>query len=119
MLKSRINSLIIPIAGALAMIIPAMSPAAAQEAQQSVSVSYADLNLMDGDAAAQLERRVRAAAYRVCTLGNERNLDQLAAARACAERAMADAQPRVDVAINAARSERQLAQNAIAVDGRR
>ncbi len=64
--------------------------ARAAEAAQ-VHVNYADLNINSPSGAAVLYQRIRVAAREVCETSGERDLTRLARAKACADKAIADA----------------------------
>lgn len=69
----------------------------------SVTVRYGDLNLASQDGVAAFIARVTRAATSVCRPADTRRLDQAQAFAACRVKAIADATPQMQFAINAAR----------------
>ena len=96
-----------PISAAAAMLIAAavVAPTVSQaETPRSMRVSYADLNLGAAQGQQALHYRVAGAARTVCDLGEtsrELKLAQITAL--CRNETIANAQPAMDAAINAAR----------------
>lgn len=83
------------------LVVPTVSQAAEP---QSVSVSYADLNLASETGASILERRIGGAARIVCQIEDSRELDLAQATSVCRNQAIADAQPAFHAALAAARN---------------
>lgn len=84
-----------------ALVLPTVSHA---EDVRSVTVSYADLDLVSGLGQQTLERRISFAARSVCDLGERSHeLDFAAATSACRAATIADAQPSFEAALAAAR----------------
>ena len=83
------------------LVVPTVSQAAQLN---SVSVSYADLNLASNVGAMVLEKRLAAAARTVCEIEDSRELELAKAAEVCREDAMAGAQPAFNAALAAARN---------------
>jgi len=75
---------------ALAAMLVATQPVSAGESPQLI-VNYSDLNLSTESGAATLYSRIRTAAAQVCSVGESRQLSQVAAARHCQRRAIAQA----------------------------
>jgi UrcA family protein len=75
----------------------------------SINVSHADLNLATEAGARQLERRIEAAANRVCGVTRQQDLKAMMNARACKRAALAGALPKLQVAVAEARTTQQLA----------
>lgn len=100
---------------ALAAAVAAASPASAQEEPRSVAVSYADLDLSTADGVGRLDRRVRNAADRVCSVNGARDLKTRGMVLACKEQTLANARQHVQMAVNAALNGQQLAQNGVTV----
>ena len=76
----------------------AISTPAFAQSQDSVRVSYADLDLASADGAQRFERRIRQAAEEVCGSAS-RDLRQNQAVIACQARAVAGAKADVQVAL--------------------
>jgi UrcA family protein len=91
------------IAAALLAAIPAVADGA-----KSVQVSYADLNLASAQGKASFERRINAAAQRVCGPAPGLNLVMQAAANRCVAATLESTQPAIELAYRNAAS-RQLA----------
>lgn len=87
------------------------APAYAGDADEtSVAVRYGDLNLASEDGVAAFTARVTRAAASVCRPADVRRLDQAQAFAACRVKAIADAKPQMQLAINAARKGEAYAQ---------
>jgi UrcA family protein len=84
------------LAAAAALLVPTVSRA---EDENSVRVSYADLDLAKSIGQRKLQRRIVWAAQTVCGPTDERNLSYAHAVTACRNVAIADAQPAVKAAI--------------------
>jgi UrcA family protein len=80
----------IRIAAAIALFAAFTAGAQAADVLQ-VHVKYADLNLNSKDGATVLYHRIRSAADLVCGIADTRDLGRLAAAKACAAHAAAEA----------------------------
>lgn len=91
------------IAAALIAAVPAIA-----DGTKSVKVSYADLNLATESGRLALDRRVARTAARICAVPVEQDLAMLAAAKRCAVKARASAQPAIELAHRNA-ANRQLA----------
>ena len=78
-----------------------MSQAAEQD---SVRISYADLNLVSPIGQPVLERRIAFAADTVCDTADMHHLSWIRAVSVCRNGAIADAQPAFDAAVAAARN---------------
>ena len=76
----------------------AAAPALAQSAE-SVTVSYADLNLGTASGRTALDRRITNAAEQLCGFYQPTELTWAAAVRACQSETVALAQPQVDAAL--------------------
>ena len=85
---------------ASALVVPTVSQA---ETVNSVSVSYADLNLATGAGEKILERRIANAARAVCEIEDSHELALAQATAACRGDAIASAQPAFDAAVRGAR----------------
>jgi UrcA family protein len=75
-------------------------------------VRYGDLNLASEDGLAQLHRRINAAARRVCGSADPRDLNMVQATNDCRKAALADAAPKIELAVANARSGQNYAANA-------
>ncbi|WP_343520221.1 UrcA family protein [Sphingomonas sp.] len=91
------------IAAALLAAVPAFA-----DGERSVEVSYADLNLASAQGKAAFERRLKAAAARVCGVGLERDLRLHKVTQRCAATALESTGPAVELAYRNA-ADRQLA----------
>lgn len=85
---------------ASALVVPTVSQAATN---QSVRVSYADLNLASDAGRNALAGRIYSAARSVCEIEDSRELALSSATNSCRNGAIAAAQPEVDAAIAAVR----------------
>lgn len=93
-------------AAPFALLAPVSASAAPSE-QQSATVSYADLDLSNPRDAARLDRRIRAAADRVCDMGLPRPTREQSAFNACRSSAFAQARSEVEIVLAArAKGER-------------
>lgn len=87
------------------------APAYAGDANEtSVAVHYGDLNLASEAGVAAFTARVTRAAASVCRPDDIRRLDQAQAFNACRIKAIVDAKPQMQLAINAARKGEAYAQ---------
>ena len=82
---------------AAALVLPTVSQAATSN---SVTVSYADINLANVAGQQQLQRRISNAADVVCAAGMSRNLELVAADHLCTTGAIARAAPAYEAAID-------------------
>ena len=103
----RIASL--AVAAAIAGIGAGSASAADVSQTQSVEVRHGDLDLTSAAGVARLDRRIKAAAARACGSYDERDLRMAAEARACRSETIAQARPKVDLAIAQARGGNRLA----------
>jgi UrcA family protein len=87
------------LAVASALLVPTVSQAATAD---SVSVSYADLNLRGAAGRDTLNRRVNYAAEVVCSVGQAQILPEQVAAAECQEQALSRAKPAIAMAIRSA-----------------
>jgi UrcA family protein len=85
---------------AVALVVPTVSQAAQLD---SVTVSYADLNLASAVGADRLQQRISFAARVVCGYEDSRQYDLVVATNACRSGAIEGAQPAFEAAIAAAR----------------
>ena len=94
-----------------ALAVAAVSPAAAAplDASHQLEVATRDLDLTDTRDVARLNRRVAIAARQICGTYEARTLPSAAIAKACVTEAVADASPKVDLAVAQARSGNALA----------
>lgn len=91
---------LIPTLGALALSAILLVPTATQAQEtNSVRVSYGDLNLASIIGRHKLQNRIAFAARSVCDIGDVRDLDRLAEVRECRAKAIAEAQPKFDAAV--------------------
>jgi UrcA family protein len=95
------------VAVASALLFPTASlastaRAASEEAAQTATVSYADLNLASPKEARVLQGRIKLAAADVCGRARPVELAELSASRQCMDGAIASAKPAYDEAIAAA-----------------
>lgn len=81
------KSIVTPLAALLAALVAA--PAAAEDV--SVIVSYADLDLTSPDGAAVLDRRIEAAAEKVCVRPDVREIKAMTAWEECKAASINDA----------------------------
>ena len=88
------------LAAASALVVPTVSHA--QEVN-TMSVSYADLNLASQVGQYRLHNRITGAAKVVCVIEDSRELALAAATKDCRNDAVASAQPAYDAAVAAAR----------------
>ncbi|ATE63996.1 UrcA family protein [Rhizorhabdus dicambivorans] len=93
------STFLIALAAAAATVGTIAFPAYAQEVTTSTEVRYADLNLADGAGKAQLHARIKHAANLVCGVPGQLSLSEYSAARKCARKAVAKAQPQIDLAL--------------------
>jgi UrcA family protein len=84
------------IATAAALVIPTVSQA---QEEESVRVSYADLNLAKAPAQHELQRRIAFAATKVCGPVDQRDLKFWQAVTNCRTGAISDAQPAYEAAV--------------------
>jgi UrcA family protein len=108
MLKTLILSASLALAAAV--------PAAAADRDDSAQVRIDDLDLANPSDQQRLDRRVSAAARRICATG-ARNLAAITAENRCIALALESAAPQAERAIALARSNRRLAQIDLAVSG--
>jgi UrcA family protein len=88
------------------------APASARTADKvSSEVRFGDLNLATDAGVTQLHRRIRTAAYQVCGRPEIRDLKGSQAAASCRDTALADARPKIELAIANARSGQDFAAN--------
>ena len=85
---------------ASALVLPTVSQAAEQD---SVRVSYADLNLASDFGEQRLQGRIAFAAGVVCGPADHRDVPFLQTIGECRNATIADAQPAYDAAVRAAR----------------
>jgi UrcA family protein len=85
---------------AATLLVPTVSQA---EEPNSVSVSYADLNLTSELGQQTLQRRIGGAARVVCIYDDSKDLNLQSATKSCRSGAVADAQPAYEAAVAAAR----------------
>jgi len=104
------------VAAASAMSLAA-APASAQSDVEvrSTTVRYSDLDLSSRSGATELDRRVRSAVRSVCGVYRAQNAQDAAKAKSCSKVAMADAMPRVELAVAQARTKQGYAANDIEV----
>lgn len=76
---------------AAAAVCAAMTGAARADGVRQMHVKYADLDVATGAGAAALYGRIKVAAARVCAMPGEGSLARLAQAKACEQRAIAEA----------------------------
>lgn len=93
------------------------TPAFASGESRSITVSYADLNLMSEPGVARLNTRVNSAADSVCGVRGTRSLHETLAARECKTATMSRAARDVEFAIAAQRGNSQFASRADASIG--
>lgn len=91
------------------------APASAQMEPRSKAVRYSDLDLATQAGVDSLNRRVNYAVRTVCGVDQARTLREYAGASDCAKVALADATPRVQLAVTQARVNRGYAANDITV----
>ena len=117
MFKTFARPVLIATIGTFATAVTAASPAAASgpTENRSAAVRYGDLDLKTADGATELNRRVARAASRICAAADPRDLGQVAAAHSCRSTAIANAQPSIQLAVNAARADDRMAANAISI----
>jgi len=85
---------------AVALVVPTVSQAAPLD---SVTISYADLNLASPSGAEKLQQRITFAARVICGYEDTRQYDLVVATNTCRAGAIQGAQPAFDAAISAAR----------------
>jgi UrcA family protein len=85
---------------AATLLVPTVSQA---EEPNSVSVSYADLNLTSELGQQTLQRRIGGAARVVCIYDDSKDLNLQSATKSCRSGAVADAQPAYEAAVASAR----------------
>lgn len=89
------------------------APASAQTMEKFNSeVRYGDLNLTTDNGVAQLHQRIKSAARQACGYADGRDLEATQAVSACRKAALADATPKIELAIANARNGQALAANA-------
>ncbi|HEX8840551.1 MAG TPA: UrcA family protein [Sphingomicrobium sp.] len=84
------------LAAASALLVPTVSQA---EDQNSVRVSYADLDLAKSIGQQRLQHRIAFAAERVCGFADARDLNYTRAVGDCRTETVADAQPAFQAAV--------------------
>lgn len=100
------NRTIVPVAILSAAIFFTASNAQAQSTHVSEPVSYADLNLRTPSGQAALDRRISAAARRLCEVnGQSRDLGEWVRQRRCFRESMYLARSRARVAIAQAQAD--------------
>ncbi len=77
----------------------------------TTEVRYGDLNLTSDAGVAQLQRRIKAAAAKACGRTDSRDLKASQAAATCRQAAVAEAAPKIELAVANARSGQDLAAN--------
>lgn len=82
-------------AGAIALTTPAH---AAAQAEDSVAISYGDLDLSTADGSARFERRVRQAARSLCGWSQLQPIDMQRQVSACQQSVVANARADAEVA---------------------
>lgn len=100
------------IAASAAMVA---TPASAQAETQSKAVHFDDLDLGTETGADTLHHRVRSAVRSVCAVNKAQTLKEKMNANACSKVAMADATPRVQLAVAQARTNQGYAANSISI----
>lgn len=86
-----------------ALVVPTVSQAADMDWDtRSVSVSYADLNLVSIEGRYDLERRISRAANTVCNLATSNSLALDSRMRSCRNGALEGARPQFEAAVAAA-----------------
>jgi UrcA family protein len=86
-----------------AIVVPTVSQAAGMDWDtRSVSVSYADLDLVSLESRDVLERRISRAANTVCNLAASNSLALDSEMRSCRDGALAGARPQFEAAVAAA-----------------
>lgn len=94
----------LPVVAALLAAGLLVTPTVSQAAEaNSVSVSYADLNLGSKVGQHTLQRRIAGAARTVCVIEDSKELALALATNACRGAAIADAQPAYEAAVASAR----------------
>lgn len=88
------------LAVAAALVVPTVSQAADLD---SVTISYADLNLASADGAQRLQRRITFAARVICGYEDSRQYDLVVATNACRSDAIEGARPAYEAALQNAR----------------
>lgn len=102
--------------GILAISVAAFAaPASAQTDTRSQAVHFNDLDLATNDGAAVLHQRIKGAVRSICGVNRAWTLKEKMDARACSDMAMADAMPRVQLAVAQARGNRGYAANSLTV----
>ncbi len=91
------------IAAALLAAVPAIAGG-----EKSVRVSHADLNLASSSGKLTFERRIKAAARRICDAAPDNNLAMQHGDNRCAAAALASTRPAIELAVRNA-GNRQLA----------
>lgn len=110
MSKPLIGSVLLASFGA-ALVLAAPASAGTTE-KVNREVRYGDLNLTTEAGVAQLQRRIKYAARQVCGHADGRDLEASQAVAACRKAALADAASKIELAVDNARSGRDLAANA-------
>jgi len=95
---------------ALALPSATLMAAPVEEAAQTASVSYADLDLSGPAGAAALKARVRAAARSVCGDEDTRDLRIRSRIESCRTAALTQAAPQIEVAMAKAQNNQRYAQ---------
>lgn len=88
------------------------APASAESLKFNSEVRYGDLNLTTDKGVAQLHQRIKAAARQACGYADGRDIRATQAVSACRQAALAQAAPKIDLAIANARNGEALAANA-------
>ena len=104
------------VAASLANIGVAASPALAQE-QETLVVSYADLNLANQAGRAALDRRIAQAASQLCGQFNPVALSEAELGRACIADTIESVQPQRDAAVSERFGTVQISQSAVGGGG--
>lgn len=102
-------TLLASMTGALIIAAPAL---AGPMASANAEVRYGDLDLTSDAGVTQLQRRIRAAAKKLCGTPDIRDIRASEAATACRTAALAQATPKIELAVANARSGQSLAANA-------
>lgn len=110
MSKPLIGAVLLASMGA-AVVLAAPASAGTMEKFNS-EVHYGDLNLTTEAGVAQLQRRIKYAARQICGYADARDLKASQAAASCRKAALADAAPKIELAVANARSGRDFAANA-------
>lgn len=91
------------------LCLPVAAEAQERAAQQSLSISYADLDLSSSSGERSLRWRVEAAITRACDNGDEVTLAGIIANRHCADVARSSVEPQISAALAQARDRMRLA----------